>query len=791
MLYRGLILLSAALLVPAQAHARPMRVDIAPQSLGDAAIRLARLTGSSIVILDDSLSRQRAPGLRGTFEPEQAIRLLAEASGARAKRTGQGSWRIERRAPGVFAARPAPARRSVSPVPPGDAVAGEPIVVTATKRDLTIDQIAGQVTVLDGASLAAGGVGGSERITRQLATVISTHLGSGRNKLFIRGIADSSFTGPTQATVGQYLGDLRLSYNAPDPDLRLSDLARVEVLEGPQGTLYGAGSLGGIIRLVPNEPLLDQFSFAGQLGASATRHGAPGGDLGATVNLPLVEGGAALRMTVDAAHQGGYIDKPLAGRSNANGTDILSARAMLRIEPAPDWTVDLVGLGQATDSADSQYADRNGPPLQNSALMAEGSRARYAMGQIVVSGRIGALRLRSSTGLVRQDLREHYDASTSDDMPRLFTQDNHTRMFVSETRVWMPERGGIGWLAGANFTHNRTVLDRDLSNEGLRRAQTGVRNTTEEFTLYGEGSLRLAAPLVATAGGRVTWSQLGGAGEDIRPEVLMAFEKSAITAQRTEATVLPSAALHLSLAPHTALYMRYQQGFRPGGLAIEDDYVRRFRSDRTSTFEFGARHGQRGQGPFDLALSLSRTRWEDIQADFIDTTGLPSTANIGDGHIWSASVSAGVLVVPELRLEGALAWNRSRVDTPSPEMLLVAFRASAMQVPNIANVAGRAGLDWDHALPGEERLRVQAWASYVGRSRLGIGPELGNLQGDYLDSGVTVRLGNARRGISASATNLADVRGNRFALGTPFATGREQVTPLRPLTLRIGIDTAF
>jgi outer membrane receptor protein involved in Fe transport len=72
--------------------------------------------------------------------------------------------------------------------------------------------------------------------------LFSTQLGPGRNKLFIRGVADSSFTGPTQATVGQYLGDVRLNYNAPDPDLNLYDIARVEVVEGPQGTLYGAGS---------------------------------------------------------------------------------------------------------------------------------------------------------------------------------------------------------------------------------------------------------------------------------------------------------------------------------------------------------------------------------------------------------------------------------------------------------------------------------------------------------------------------------------------------------------------
>src|SRR3546814_5101990 len=93
-----------------------------------------------------------------------------------------------------------------------------------------------------------------DSILSRTASVSSTHLGPGRNKLFIRGIADSSFTGPTQSTVGQYFGDIRLSYNAPDPDLRLYDIDNVEILEGPQGTLYGAGSLGGIIPVRSESP---------------------------------------------------------------------------------------------------------------------------------------------------------------------------------------------------------------------------------------------------------------------------------------------------------------------------------------------------------------------------------------------------------------------------------------------------------------------------------------------------------------------------------------------------------
>ena len=112
-------------------------------------------------------------------------------------------------------------------------------------------------------------------------------------------------------------------------------------------------------------------------------------------------------------------------------------------------------------------------------------------------------------------------------------------------------------------------------------------------------------------------------------------------------------------------------------------------------------------------------------------------------------------------------------------------------MPNIARFAGRLGFDYEHRLGDRLSLTMQGWASYVGKSRLGLGPELGEAQGDYLDSGITARIGHDRLGLSLGITNLADMEGNRFALGTPFAIGREQITPLRPRTIRLGIDASF
>jgi outer membrane receptor protein involved in Fe transport len=797
----------AAIVATAPAAAEGVRIDAPAGRAADLAVAIARQTGSSIVIADRGVANRRVPAIRGTLTAEQAVARLARSAGARAVPAGSNGWRLVAvTSPAQAPRRRAQPRPGPAPAPP-EAPPVE-IVVVGSKQQTPLAEYPGQVEIIEGEDLVVGGVGGTEKIMQRVPTVSSTYLGSGRNKLFIRGIADSSFTGPTQSTVGQYLGDLRLSYNAPDPDLRLSDLASVEVLEGPQGTLYGAGSLGGIIRLVPNEPEMDLVAGSAMIGGSATQHGALGGDASATANLPLFGERSALRFTVNAETQGGYIDKPLLGRSDVNRTDIYSGRAMARVEVAYDWTVDLVGVAQRTDGRDSQYADRDGPPLTRATLVTEGFDADFAQGQLVITGRLGDVRFKSSTGITGQEVEERYDATPPNGSPRLFTQHNDTRMVANETRLWQPLGESFGWVLGGSYTHNRTRLTRTLGAPDAQGAVTGVTNLIDEFTLYGEASFRLTERLVATAGGRYTHSRLGGEGEDVSPLLAEAF--AGVTSARTEQVFLPSASLAASVSPETILYLRYQEGFRPGGLAIAGNFVARFKNDRIATFEIGGRHGRAGSGPFDLAASVAYTRWQDIQADFIDSAGFPSTANIGDGRIWTATLTGGVAVTPNLRIDAGATYNDGRIDEPSallftrvaPVLAIPGFSGRLedlpaellehiTEVPNIARFSGRIGFEYRRPLRGELELTAQGWANYVGRSRLGVGPELGEPQGNYLDTGLTVRVGRENFGVTLGLTNLTGEKGNRFALGTPFAIGRDQLTPLRPRTVRIGLDAAF
>lgn len=779
---------------PAEA-ARSHKLDLPPGRLSAVIGALAQQAGASVSVDDATLWNRPVRGLKGTFSVRAALRkLLGDA--VEIVQVGPDGWRVHPAS--VHVTRRHPKIPPAATLPPQSDAEAADIFVTASKRDLRLRDYAGSVSIISGSDLSFGGNGGTDGIVSRSATVSSAYLGAGRNKLFIRGIADSSFTGPTQATVGQYLGDVRLTYNAPDPDLRLYDIQSVEVLEGPQATLYGAGSLGGLVRTIPNAPVLGSASGSIVAGVAATQHGAPGGDLAMTLNVPLETDRVALRLVGYGISEGGYIDNPLLGRRDINRTNVSGGRATMRVALGTDWFVDLGGTHQQVHGADSQYADAAGSRLERDSPVTEGFSSAYTLGQIVLSQDVGRVRCRTTTAFIGQSLNERYDATRPNSAPQIFRQRNHTDLITSEIRLWQPLENRFGWVVGASIVDNRTRLDRALGNVDTPALVTGVKNGVTELTLYGEASYRLLPWLTASAGGRSTWTVLSGQAID-QPAALTVAERvlqAAIVADRHETSMLPSVALVATPLSAITFYARYQQGFRPGGLAIDSLFVRRFRGDRVATVEGGIRYRSSGSNPFDASFGLSHTAWRDIQADFLDGSGLPTTDNIGNGRIWSFAASAGWRPFPDLRIDAALAFNDGRVTDPSVAYRALLARAASVsseldRIPNVARFTVRAGIDWQRELNDGWSLRVGAWGRYVGRSRIGVGPILGGEQGNYADSAVTARVGNPTVGVTLSVKNLSDSLGNRFALGTPLATGRSQTTPLRPRTFRLGVDFSF
>jgi iron complex outermembrane receptor protein len=351
-------------------------------------------------------------------------------------------------------------------------------------------------------------------------------------------------------------------------------------------------------------------------------------------------------------------------------------------------------------------------------------------------------------------------------------------------------KNGVGWIIGGSFIHNATRLSRTLGAPDTPAPITGVANRLTEFTVYGEGSLMVLPGLTATAGGRISNSKITGGAEDVPLPIELL--RAAIVANRSETSVSPSFAINAVVMPGLNMFVRYQQGFRPGGLAVDGDFVRRFRRDKVASLETGLRYGESEHDPVSASASVSNTRWTDIQADFVDGSGLPSTANIGDGRIWSVTGAASWRPMVGLKLEASAAYNDSRVTDPTPQFAMFLSAGQMNRIPNIAGFAARGLVEYRATFATGVQLRTEASARYVGRSRLGIGPVLGEQQGNYLDTSLTVRVGRPNFGVTLGLTNLTDSIGNRFALGTPFHLSQGgQVTPLRPRTLRIGFDAAF
>ena len=720
-----------------------------------------------------------------------ALSRLAKASGLRIKKVGANSYvLIAAPAPRIVQRRkPAAVLQAAVQLPLEPEPEPIDIVVTASKRDTLSQRFPGQWTRLDGAEFAPLGVAGSEAIESRSVGFSSTHLGAGRNKLFIRGIADSSFSGPTQSPVGQYFGDMRTGYSGPDPDLKLVDMQSVEILEGPQGTLYGSGALGGIVLLKPNAPILGELSGLAAVGGSATWHGDLGYDASAVLNAPL-GANIAFRGVAYHAREGGYIDNVATGETDINDIDVTGGRATLTAELVPGWFVDLAGVAQRIEGDDSQYADDVGSGLTRDSLVDQPFSSDFSLASLVVRKDSGTIRLRSTTGASWQDVDEAFDASL-DGLVRRLDQHSRARAFSNETRVWRPMADGYSWLVGFSSVAHRYEVSRDIRQDGETFDLSGVENRVRETTIYGEVGAELTPIIEASVGARYTISKLSGSGEHLSPLAWTKLDSE--DPKRTERRFLPSAALLVRPIDGLSLYARYQQGFRPGGLSIAADTVRLYRNDRLGTAELGFRYGRPGRDRVDLQGSATLSRWKDIQADFLDPSGLPVTDNIGDGRVWTVTVNGGLRVTPDLRIEAGLAWNDGKITKPTDlfRTLVMDGETGSMEIPNIARVVARGAIEWNRDLGGDWSLETNAYARWVGRSRLGVGQHLGEEQGQYLDSGLILRASDERRAFSLTVTNLTDEVGNRFAFGAPIATGADQLTPLRPRTIRLGFEHSF
>lgn len=251
-------------------------------------------------------------------------------------------------APGAFAQEASDAAEAPSTEQAQDAVTLGHVVVTARKRDERQLDVPIAMGVVTGEQIDAMGLLNVTDVINITPGASSIDNGGGFTQVQIRGVS-SSLGGNDN---GYYIDETPFTgVTVPwYPDVRSFDIDRVEILKGPQGTLFGEGSMGGTVRIITRKPDFSGFAAGVELDASQVSGGSDGWGAKVYANIPLIDDKLALRFAVTDETTPGWIDNTVTGEKDINENDIRTHRAKLRFAPTANWTIDLAYWKYKSDS---------------------------------------------------------------------------------------------------------------------------------------------------------------------------------------------------------------------------------------------------------------------------------------------------------------------------------------------------------------------------------------------------------------------------------------------------------
>lgn len=793
MSFVALTLVQAAPDAALAADPGPVAIDIPAQSVNQALVALALKTGVSIGGIDPARCGPLSRAVRGRLTPERALRGMLASSQCDVKRIDARTFRLD--------LRPKPPRAPVQ-LSPAEAFDTEEVLVT--RRPVRTELLPRAVSVVSGGAIIQNDFDLAKLATRVPGMTI-TNLGPGRNKIMLRGVSDSILTGRTQSTVGLYLDDSPLTYNAPDPDLLLVDVARVEVLKGPQGALYGQGSLSGVVRVVTNRPRLDRFEADVGAGLGVTAGGDTSWRATLLANAPLIRDTLAVRAVAYKDESGGFIEDVVDGRAITNATRRVGGRAALTWAIDDRFQLETSLAAQSLSSDNSQYVLDSTTPFRRQLDVAEPHDNRFLNLSVGLEGKLEKGTLKLFVNHLRHDISTGYDAGpvrtqllsgSAVALPSadalLYDEDQSLELTTAEFSLMSPSNQRLRWLIGMFLARADENFHPRLSDvNGINEAYAEMRSErVDDLAGFGHVIYDFAPKWTVSLGLRLTGSRRETYSV-IRDVALNGYAASAVVREDTSA----SRFAHTLVVNYTAregmiFYAQTADGFRTGGFntltqgtaAEPSTYL----GDALTSLEAGMKLNTPDR-KLRLTATAYRIHWRDIQSDQWRSNGLPVTVNIGDGVNTGVEVEADWRVTTDVVLHGAVLVNDPKLSQPNP--LYLADKDSGL--PFIAKHYYALSADWtQHVL--NWKVQNSATVSYRSRAPLNYGPLRDVYTGGYalLDVSSFLDLGQVR--IGARVNNLTDVRSNSFAYGNPFSVnGPRQITPLRPRTVWVSVNRQF
>ncbi len=750
----------------------------------------------------------RSDELVGVFTVEDGLKRLLADTGCGFRRVAPETYRI-------LPPKNPPSRvQGIAPHsverPPSDEVGPvlQEVVVNATKRAAVVDQLPYAVSALSQRDLRVAGATDIEDIAGQLASLATTNLGPGRDKILLRGLSDGVFTGRTQSTVGIYLDNVPITYNAPDPDLHLGDLDAIEVLRGPQGTLYGGGTMSGIYRIVTRKPELDQFSGSVRIGGALTLDGGASNQEEGVLNIPFAGDRAAIRAMVYQDVDGGYISDLNLHSSNIDRSVRTGGRMAVLADIDPTLTSKTSVAFQAIRSNDTQYISPSLGRLRRANSVREASSNDFWQGVETVEKRTGWGELRSTTSVVRHKFATRSDASNA--LPLFGAGASNAGSYdepanidmVVEDLVWTsPSVGRLQWLGGLFGSLTEETTDAFVRANDPNGAPAQVlyqehrTDNLGEAAAYGEMTYSLTSALQATLGARAFFNTVHTSSmvEDPVNHIQRPFMGSL-----PSAGISPKFAISYRLPADQLLYASVEEGHRTGGFntgaVIGSTFStnpnvgglhRQFGGDELWNYELGAKltflHGR-----LRLRSAVFYNSWSDIQTDQFLSSGISYTANAGDGRNIGFETEAEMRLTRAWSVKANVLVDQPVLTRPAPGFV------AGVNLPGVPDLLAGLRTEYERPLWGHYSALFSADARYFGRSQLTFNPAITAPMGGYVLARLSAQLVAPRWRLALFLSNPTNETGNTFSYGNPFNFQQvREVTPQRPRSVRLLLSVDF
>ena len=529
-----------------------------------------------------------------------------------------------------------------------DASVAEDIIVTATKREESLREVPQSVTAITEETLERLQANDFSDYAGHVPGLAVTGGQPGNSRVTLRGLN----TGGVGSTVGVYVDETPFGSSSSLAnaavlalDLDPFDVQRIEVLRGPQGTLYGANTLGGLIKFVTAAPAPGEF-FGRVSGSYETTEG---GDSSwatrAMVNLPLGDQ-AALRISALRRSEGGYIDDPSRGLDDVNGVETTGWRAAFLLNATDNLTIRLSAQQQdiESDATDSVAYYANLQPVAGDtdqfSPFSVSSDVTYRILNGTIDWDLGFASLTSSTSYSELEQQHEEDGTLAFGLPSFLDENIPQDKFTQEVRLASNSEGSLDWLLGAFYTRENGLLDQLIyfgvppgTFSGLTAA---IDSEYQETALFGGITYRFSPQFDVDVGVRYA-----------RNEQHMVQGGTAVsngTQDSSDTAVTYSVAPRWRPTDNTMIYARFATGYRPGGPNIfgaPTIIPPTFDPDETVNYEVGVKTDII-EGVLRLDASVFRIDWTDIQLLVFDGA-VAGNANGGgaqsQGIEWAATLT--------------------------------------------------------------------------------------------------------------------------------------------------------